>query len=57
MRSFWRRLGASSMLAGLLLAGSLTAAPAASAATYSTTVTQTAPATLRAGNPSTSWPP
>ncbi|MDQ1507477.1 MAG: hypothetical protein QOD57_5204 [Actinomycetota bacterium] len=51
MRSLSRRLGASSVLAGILFAASLTAAPAASAATYSTTVTQTAPTTLRAGNP------
>jgi hypothetical protein len=49
MRSSARRLGASSILAGILLAGGL-ATPVA-AATYSTTVTQSAPTPLRAGSP------
>ena len=49
MRSSARRLGASSILAGILLAGGL-AAPAG-AVTYSTTVIQSAPTPLRAGSP------
>jgi hypothetical protein len=48
MRFSTRRLGASSILAGMLLAGGL-AAPAG-AVTYSTTVTQSAPTPLRAGS-------
>jgi hypothetical protein len=50
MGTLSRRLGASSTVAAILLAGSLTGLPAASAATYTTTVTHTAPSTLRAGN-------
>jgi hypothetical protein len=48
MRFSARRLGASSVLAGILLAGGL-AAPAG-AVTYNTTVTQSAPSPLRAGS-------
>ena len=50
MRSFARRMGASSLLAGILLVAGLPFAPAASAVTYSTTVTQSAPTPLRAGS-------
>jgi hypothetical protein len=53
MRLSSRRLGASSILAAALLAGSLAAVPPASAATYNTSVTQTAPASLRAGSTQT----
>ena len=48
MRFSARRLGASSVLAGILLAGGL-ATPAA-AVTYSTTIAQSAPSPLRAGS-------
>jgi hypothetical protein len=49
MRFFTRRLGASCILAGILLAGGL-AAPAG-AVTYDLTVAQSAPSPLRAGSP------
>jgi hypothetical protein len=49
MRFSSRRLGASSILAGILVAGGL--ATPATAATYSTSVTQSAPTPLRAGSP------
>ena len=49
MRCSARRLGASSFLAAILLAGGF-AAPAG-AVTYNTTVTQSAPTPLRAGSP------
>ena len=48
MRFSPRRVGASSILAGILLAGGL--ATPAGAVTYSTTVTQSAPTPLRAGS-------
>jgi hypothetical protein len=48
MRFSARRLGASSILAGILLAGGLVTP--AGAATYSTTVSQSAPTPLRAGS-------
>ncbi|HYT39008.1 MAG TPA: hypothetical protein VEN99_05830, partial [Acidimicrobiia bacterium] len=51
MRSFSRRLCASSVVAGFLLVAGLPLAPAASAATYSVTLSQTGPKTLRAGSP------
>jgi hypothetical protein len=50
MRSLSRHLGASSGLAVLLLAASFVSAPVASAVTYATTASQSAPGTLRSGS-------